>query len=715
MKKILFTLCIIALAMGLYSEADVVVEVISENADNIILEMRLADYDEIPVEASNKTYYHLQLSGESITKKAGYPAVPKVVRNLVIPPTTQTFMSILETEYTHVDKAIMPSKGIIYKPTSPDSIPFSFGDIYTNELSYPPALVTLGEPYILRDYRGQTITFFPFISQPSSDGLTIYTRIRVQLSFDGYNPVNAQSKPTRSINRDFVQLYNNQFINSPADDAMISESELFIFATQSYTQALAPYIEWKNQMGMKSVLFTVADAGVSCYAIKQYILNAFNTDISLSHVLLIGDAAVLPTYTFAGGGADPMYSLLVGSDNYPDIYVGRFSVESPAELASMVEKSIYYERDLATLDWVGKATGIASQQGDGIGDDGESDWVHMDNIRTNLLNSTYSQVDRLYYTLGATDEDVTAAVNAGRGFINYCGHGNVDKWNTTYFTNTHVNALTNDFKYPFICSVACKNGRFAYETCFAETWMRATNPLTNNPTGAIAIYASSINQSWTPPMAAQDEMTDIVAGETRQTMGSLFYAGACLMMSEYSSSVEIFKTWNIFGDPSLMIRTATPRVFDVAHSDYVLSTASSFAVSTGEAGSLICLSGNDEIIAAGYTDNDGNIDLNYDVSEVTGTCLLTVTGFNMECYQSEIDILAEEPDEMTAPQSVVIELVDTHPAISWQGVGRANGYHIYRSHNPRNSFQQIGISIENTFVDTTASAEDIYFYRITAE
>ena len=53
------------------------------------------------------------------------------------------------------------------------------------------------------------------------------------------------------------------------------------------------------------------------------------------------------------------------------------------------------------------------------------------------------------------------------------------------------------------------NGNFKNTTCFAESWLRATN--NGVPTGAIAFLGSTINQSWNPPMCAQDEMNDILS------------------------------------------------------------------------------------------------------------------------------------------------------------------------------------------------------------
>ncbi len=43
-----------------------------------------------------------------------------------------------------------------------------------------------------------------------------------------------------------------------------------------------------------------------------------------------------------GGGSDPSFSLVAGSDNYPDIFIGRFSAQTTAEVIDQVNKSIQY-------------------------------------------------------------------------------------------------------------------------------------------------------------------------------------------------------------------------------------------------------------------------------------------------------------------------------------------------------------------------------------
>jgi hypothetical protein len=178
----------------------------------------------------------------------------------------------------------------------------------------------------------------------------------------------------------------------------------------------------------------------------------------------------------------------------------------------------------------------------------------MSEIRDWLLGAGYTEVDGIYDP-GASASAVSAALNAGRGVVNYVGHGSAYSWGTTGFNTGNVHALTNDGTLPFIFSVACVNGEFeSYNECFAEAWMRATHD--GEPSGAIGIYASSINQYWAEPMEAQDEFNLLLTdpGEPYASFGAMCFAASSSMMDDYGSAgVDMFNTWILFSDPSLRI------------------------------------------------------------------------------------------------------------------------------------------------------------------
>jgi hypothetical protein len=330
---------------------------------------------------------------------------------------------------------------------------------------------------------------------------------------------------------------------------------MLIISHDPWIANMAPFVTHKAAVGITANVVGVSTIGNNAGSIKSYIQNAYDTG-NLAFVLLVGDIAQVASFMSQGGASDPEYSKLAGNDDYPEILVGRFSAGTPAEVDTQVQRTISYETLPATeADWFWKGTGVASAEGAGAGDEGQSDKQHSEEIRGWLLGAGYTEVDQIYDP-GASASQVSFAVNAGRGVINYTGHGWPYGWSTTGFDNGDVNSLTNTGMLPFIVTVACNNGEFeSYDTCFAEAWMRATHA--GQPAGAIGIYASSISQSWAPPMEAQDEFNLLLTDpdEPYHSLGALCFAGSSSMMDDYGySGVNMFDTWILFGDPSLRVR-----------------------------------------------------------------------------------------------------------------------------------------------------------------
>ncbi len=80
----------------------------------------------------------------------------------------------------------------------------------------------------------------------------------------------------------------------------------------------------ERQNGYRVDVVDVSVAGPTATQIKTYIQNQYNLNDGLMFVQIFGDAPQVPTLTSGGGGSDPSYSLLAGSDSYPDIYIVDF-------------------------------------------------------------------------------------------------------------------------------------------------------------------------------------------------------------------------------------------------------------------------------------------------------------------------------------------------------------------------------------------------------
>ena len=658
----LLALLVVFLLIGISLNAEIVrvgsgtntVTVESATQTETIINVQIAEFSAQQQSISGDIYYALGLAGEAIRQDKGFPELPILNRSLMIPAGSGMELEILSSEYIDLPMAVVPSKGVLTRDQDPATIPYTFDPVYEKNAFYPERIAELSEPYILRDFRGMTVRTDPFAYNPKTKTLRVYTSYRLRVYASGLNSLNAMTREVRSINTSFVPIYENHFINyaqtryTPVDESF---GKLIVIAPASYVDAITPYVNWKRQKGITTELVQFGTIGTTAAQLQTYIQNRYTADPDISYIQLVGDAAQIPSLSSGGGGSDPSFALVAGSDSYPDIFIGRFSAETVADVTTQVNRTITYERDLTTsATWLSNGTCIASAEGGGTqGDDGESDIAHQNNIRTDMLGYGYTTVDQIYDS-GATAAQVSTAVNAGRGWMNYTGHGADTYWVTTGFSNTNIASLTNDNKLPFIVDVACVNGNFVSLTCFAEAWMRAKNSTTGNPTGAIAIYASTINQSWNSPMCAQDEVVDLMVAGSKTTAGGLYYNGSCKMIDEYTTDgISMFKTWHIFGDASLLVRTKTPQSMTVSHPATITIGTSSITVNTGVSGALVALTYNNTIYGTAIANSSGVASLTLvspPASAITYT--LTVTALNKVTYTGSIQQVPASGVYMTA-------------------------------------------------------------------
>ena len=558
---LLIVLPVVAIATPAGVAKDAVgVSVLEDAQDRIVLHFAFGDYRSQKVMIDGQEFEELRLPSEPVTREKGAPQLPRVCRSVIIPDDAEMAVNVLGQRYYEVSARVASSKGVLPRSIDPDSVPYTFGPAYDTDAFYPGPVALLQDPYIMRDYRGVTVMLNPFQYNPVTRVLRVYTELTVEVVAVGPARINAFQPPARekTLSRPFHEIYTAHFLNYDMEgryDPLDEEGDMLVICYDAWLPNIQPLVEHKNSIGISTTAVGVSTIGNNATAIKNYIQGVYDTS-DLAFVLLVGDAAQVATPSAVGGASDPTYSKLAGNDYYPEIIVGRFSAENTGQVDTQVERTIEYENMPATeQDWFWRGMGVASNLGPG--DDGEDDNEHIDNIRDDLLAYGYTHVDQIYDPY-ANAGMVSDGLNAGRGIVNYCGHGGPTGWSTTGFSNSHVNALVNDNMLPFIVSVACNNGEFDNYTCFAEAWLRATHG--GEPSGAVGCYASSVSHPWNPPMEGQDEFNLLYCAESYHSYGALCYAGSCSMMDDYPGNDQTwgtgpatFNTWHIFGDPSLRV------------------------------------------------------------------------------------------------------------------------------------------------------------------
>jgi hypothetical protein len=420
---------------------------------------------------------------------------------------------------------------------------------------------------------------------------------------------------------------------------------MLIITADEFRTNVQPLADWKNQKGIPTALVNVSTIGNNSTAIKNYITTQYQSTAGLAYVLLIGDQAQLTSYMSGSAGCDPLYGQVAGTDHYVDVFIGRLSAENTAQVDNQITKFLEYEKmPQAGAAWYAKGLGVASNQGVGQGIYGLGDWQFMNLLRDRLLHYGYTQVDSVYEPWG-TQAQITSYVNDGRSMINYCGHGSATSWGTTGFSNTQVNQLANDNKLPVMVTVGCVVGTFTGTTCFCEAWLRASH--NGEPSGAVAHWGSSQNQSWAPPMYAEEEYVNLLCADVVHAYGALCFNGSS-KMNDLTGATGYGETdhWNIFGDPSLQLRTLAPFTLTVVHSDTISFGQPTFTVTvTGQTGALAALSDGGTLLGYGYTNASGQVTIPVSGQlPPGGNVKLTVTTYNSMPYLADIMVVTSGPD-----------------------------------------------------------------------
>ncbi|MDD2527828.1 MAG: C25 family cysteine peptidase [Lentimicrobiaceae bacterium] len=645
--------------LGAAQPAEVTTTLISGSETHSVISVQVPGFNLIPLQTPRGEAFSIQVDGTTPLLEKGMPDLPKVTTSLLIPDQANMEVRIISSSYVDFPFLdIAPSKGNFTRDIDPATVAYTYSNAYSRDAFFPETQAWLRQPYIFRDYRGQALVINPFVYNPVTRILRVYYQMELEVYANGISTINVRSHSSAShetIDAEFSKAYARHFLNynhSSRYTPLEEQGKMLIISHGPFMETMEDFVAWKKTIGIPVEMVDVSTIGTNSTAIKAFVADYYATN-GLTFLLLVGDHAQVPTITSGnlGGPSDPAYGYLEGNDHYAEVFVGRFSAENVAQVETQVVRSIEYEKypDI-TNDWFSKGFGIASSEG--TGDDGEYDWEHMRNIRTDLMDFTYTAVGELYDgSRGGEDQPgnptssmVSTEVNAGRSIINYTGHGSQTSWGTTGFSNSGINGLTNNHMWPFIISVACVNGDFLNGTCFAEAWLRAKND--NGPTGAVATFMSTINQSWNPPMRGQDEMVDILCelkeGNIKRTFGGIAVNGCLGMNDAYGSAgSDMTDTWLIFGDPSLMVRTAAPSNLVVNHSPVAFIGSDVFEVNGGVDGAFACLTLNGEILGTA-TINNGSAIISIPTLTDIGNMQLAVTAFNHMPYLTDIDIMPLE-------------------------------------------------------------------------
>jgi len=633
------------------------VSVVSAGEGRTVLDVEVRGLFIERVEVEGRDYTAVSLhDGREVTP--GKPAVPAVSVLVAIPRGATPSLEIAAAD-------VLRLEGLLVAPAQPS--PKRCGDgvaprpacdrvLYAERGPWPAAWAEVTEVGAVRDVRFVRVVVHPVRVLPSEDASEVATRLRIIVRHEG-----GAVLPTPFVAPTFEGLYRGLFLNATAvpelENALPAVERILVVVPDALQDALAPFVAWKLRLGFEVEVAPLSTVGTTNGAVKAFLQTRYDDQATRPvHVLLVGDISSMPTNHGIGGCAsDFLYSLLAGGDLLSDVLVSRLSVKDAADLALQIQKIISYEQAsfvtdlsaeaLAKADWLSGSLCISSSEGDGASND---------DVRSNLIcdlqsEHGYAPVTKLFHSMGNDSAaNITAAVEEGRGWITYLGHGSGFSWDTTeppYASNT-VLKLKNADRLATVMDVSCSNGGFdVIETCFAEAWMRANQD--GVPTGAVAIYSASTPTAW-------DESAEMAVGLTRAFLeqgvhrwGALAFSGRAALvdlMGTGDTVKETLQQYVVFGDSSLLVRSRRPGLLSVALPAIVpVGEVQETVVVSGPDGApvpraLVHLAKEGELDVAGYTDDAGQLDVVL-APATPGTVQVTVSAFDAVPWSGAIDVV----------------------------------------------------------------------------
>ncbi|HTZ17831.1 MAG TPA: C25 family cysteine peptidase [Dissulfurispiraceae bacterium] len=280
----------------------------------------------------------------------------------------------------------------------------------------------------------------------------------------------------------------------------------------------------------------------------KYVVLAGNGSYDYKDYLGLGGNIVPPIMVVTPDGlfpSDNHYADLNG-DHIAEMAIGRLSASTAPELSGIIAKIIAYENGAAGT-WSNQALLVAD-----IPDDGGNFTQDSDSLVT-LFPKKYS-ITKVYLPNYADTTDANAAlmadINSGAAFMNYFGHGGLDRLTQDgLLMNGDVASMTNGNKLPLMTAMTCIIGNFAFPgiTSLGETLVLKTNG------GAAAVWSATGLSDDTLAVSLDKAFYQSLFDGGSPVLGDVILR-AFRGVSLKAGDMYMIDIYTLLGDPALRIK-----------------------------------------------------------------------------------------------------------------------------------------------------------------
>ena len=630
--------------------------------------------ESVDVETEKGTFSEISIPNTYPSANLGEPALPTIHELLAIPFGAEPQVVIKNFTIDEYDlddygiKRLMPKQMSLRKDQNPEDVEFAYNEAAYQTKSFadsPSASIEVTGT--MRGIRIGSLIINPVSYNASENKIRVFNNIEVEVVFSNADVEETERMLISTASPYFSIVYNQMFnsraINDVYDDhpdLWSSPVRMIVIANDMFEDALEPWIQWKTEKGFYLDINYTSEIGTTSSDIKTFLQNKYNEGVQNNEtptfVVIVGDRSQVAESSM-GSSTQRVTDLYYGSvdgDYYPDMFYSRMSAETTTDLTNIINKILQYEQytmpDPSYLNNVLLIAGADSYWNPRVG-------VPTINYATTYyyngdhgFNSVYcylTQYSGCYNNL-----------NTGVGFANYTAHGSETSWSSPYFSNSHVNNLTNTDKYFLAMGNCCVTGNWGYSSsmCFGEAMIRANNK------GAYTYIGSCPNTYWYedyyfgvgatnthngPTPSNTESSTGVYDAvwmdDTYNTVSSMVFIGNLAVCyahagnyDTHSNPTYYWQAYHVIGDGSIMPYRVEPSQNNVSHEPSIEANASIFHVEAN-AGSYVALSQGSTLLGAALVGDNGSVDV--PITPVSsGEVKLVVTAPQHQPYTSNLTV-----------------------------------------------------------------------------
>jgi hypothetical protein len=653
------------------------------------------------LQVDNQNWKKISLPGALLGNNEGAPDLPGIGRYLAFPQGANVIVEVTESRTYRIEGIDLSPAPVI--PRENDDSPLKFEKnpaIFGQDAVYPVQPVMQSEPRKMRGVDVFILGITPFAYNPVQKDLTVYTDLRIQVTFQGGNGVFGDTAyrsrwwepilKQNILNFDMLPSVN---FNKPQQTRAADECEYMIFVPNKseFLERAETIKDFRVKQGISTGIFNIADLGGTANGIENKINTAYNDwGTKPVAILLLGDLPDMPVHIWNGYcESDTIYADIDG-DDLPELNAARMTGRNAAELDIIINKFLSYETNPPTnpnfyanpviaggwqterwfilcteicLGYLQNVQGKTPVREYAIYS-GSPGSVWSTNQNTYMLLD-YFGPDGLGYIpatpshltdWGGNATRINNDINSGAFYMLHRDHGYELGWGEPDYDINDLNGLNND-DLIFVLSINCCTGDYGYSPeCFTEAFHRVSKRALG-VIAASAISYSFVNDTFI--FGLHDSMwPDFDPGYGGSTGPNVLMPGFAQSAGKHyleasnwpynpSNKDETYHLFHMHGDAFTQIYTEMPQTLTVSHDTTIESTATYFYV-TADADSLIALSAHDKVLGTA-TGTGGPTMVMITPPENPGTMYVTVTKPNHYRYEGTADILIGGPLAMWLP------------------------------------------------------------------